>query len=417
MSEITVIKTAEDPASRALQVTVPVDRVQLAEEKAVKQYSRRVKLPGFRQGKAPAAVVRKRFSEQIREQVLQDVIREGWDVAVESQGLKPVADPSIRNLKFETGQPVEFELLVEVKPEIVLDRITGFTLTRTLALVTDDQVAEQLDQLRDKKAAWLPVEDTKPAPGMRVEGEVASIEGDTVHEGKPFTLVLGEGDAIPELEEQIMQLLPGATADTDVRFPDDHPDLERRGQARRVRITLREVKRKELPPVDDGFAAEVGEFANLDALKTAIRADLAQEAEREADRAVRESLIGQIAEANGVTPPPSLVERVLHGFAHGFKIPQEQYDTFAAQFRPVAMQQVRRDLVLGAVVEQEALRATEAELDERIGSIAASRGVGPGEVYRSLQEAKRLGELERSITEEKTFAFLLSGSTVTEETS
>ncbi|MEK7379934.1 MAG: trigger factor, partial [Gemmatimonadota bacterium] len=352
-----------------------------------------------------------------RELVIQDVIREGWDVAVESQGLKPVADPSIRNLKFEAGQPVEFELLVEVKPEIVLERITGFTVSRTLAPVTDEQVADQLDQLRDKKAAWLPVEGAMPAPGMRVEGEVASIEGDTVHEGKPFTLVLGEGDAIPELEEQIMQLLPGATADTDVRFPDDHPDLERRGQSRRVRITLREVKRKELPPLDDGFAAEVGEFADLNALKTAVRADLAQDAEREADRAVRESLIGQIAEANGVTPPPSLVERVLHGFAHGFNIPQEQYDTFAAQFRPVAMQQVRRDLVLGAVAEQETLRATEAELDERIGTIAAARGVAPGEVYRSLQEAKRLGELERSITEEKIFAFLLSGSTVTEETS
>lgn len=417
MSEITVVKTAEDLASRALQITVPVERVQDAQSRAVKYYAKRARLPGFRPGKAPADVVRKRFAEAIREYVIQNVIREGYDAAVESEQLKPIADPAVRNLKFEDGQPVEFELVVEVRPELTLERTGGFTLSRRVAPVSDQQVAEQLEQLRERRAAWLPVEEGKAAPGMRVEGDVASVEGDTVHAAKPFSMVLGEGEAIPDLEEQIMQMAPGETADAVVRFPEDHPDEARRGQSRTVRLTLKEIRRKDLPALDDGLAAELGDFASLDALKEAIRTDLAAEAEREADRKVREELIHQIAEANGVVAPPSMVERVLHGFAHGFQIPEEQYQTFAAQFRPVALQQVRRDLILAAVADQESLRATEADLDARISRIAESRGTSPGEVYRSLQEQKRLGELERSVTEEKVFEFLLSGSTVTEETS
>jgi len=415
MSEITVVKTAEDPGSRALQITVPVERVRAAEDKAVRYYAKRVRLPGFRQGKAPEAVVRKRFSDAIRQQVLRDVIRAGWDAALESEPLEPISDPSVRNLKFEDGQPVEFELLVEIRPDLTLARLGGFSITRRVEPVTDQAIAEQLERLRDQRAVWLPVEEGLPAPGHMVRGEVAPIEGETVHEAKPFTMELGSGQAIPELEERIMQMRPAETRDADVRFPEDYADEARRGQQRRVRVTLHEVKRKELPLADDAFAREVGEFADLEALRRAIREDLQGDAERAADARVREDLVAQLAEANNVIPPQSLVERALHALGHAYQIPAEQYQTFAAQFRPIAVQQVRRDMVLSAVAEQHTLRATEAELDARIEGIAESRGSTPAEVYKSLQEAKRLAELERAITEEKVFDLLLTQSTVTEE--
>lgn len=412
MGSITVVKTAEDQASKALQITVPVERVQAAESKAVRYYSTRARLPGFRPGKAPDAVVRKRFHDEIRQLVLQEVIRESWDVAKEQEALKPVNDPSVRNLKFEEGQPVEFELIVEVQPAITLARTGGFTVARSVEPVTDQQVAQQLEKLREQKASWLPLEGEKPQPGQMVVGEVASIEGETVHAGKPFTMVLGGGQAIPALEEQIMLLTPGETRDADVRFPEDYPDESRRGQTRRVRITLSEVKRQELPPLDDALAREVGDFDSLDALRQAIREDLEAEASRGADARVREELIHLLAEANNIVAPPSMVERALHAFMHAYEIPHEQFDHFATQFRPVALQQVRRDLVLNAVAEQNNLRATEAEIDERIARVAAARGSTPAEVYKSLQQANRLNELGRSITEEKVFAFLLGESTI-----
>lgn len=414
MAEIVVEKTAEDVASKSLRVTVPVERVRQAEDRALQYYSRRARLPGFRPGKAPAGVVRKRFGDQIRQTVLEEVIRESWETARSAESLKPIADPSIRNLKFEDGSAIEFELLVEVRPDIALERVGGFRVSRTLAPVTDAMVDEQLQRLREQKAAWLPVEGERPAPGQMVRVEVAPIENGTVQPAQPYSLVLGDQQAVPELEERIMTLLPGETLDAEIRLPDDHPDESRRGQSRRVRVTLHEVKRQELPPLDDAFARELGDFDGVAALRAAVREDLEREAVREADARVRQALLAQVIEANRIPAPDSLVHRVLHGLAHMYRVPEDQLGAFEAQFRPVAVSQVQRDLAVDAVIEAQGLRATEAELDERIAGMAAARNVPAGEMYASLQKANRLGELERSITEEKAFAFLLQQSTVDE---
>ena len=417
MSEITVEKTAEDSASKSLRVTVPVDRVQQAEAKAVQYYAKRARLPGFRPGKAPVAVVRKRFNDAIRQTVLEEVLRESWETAKTAESLKPITDPSIRNLKFEDGSPIEFDLLVEVRPEIKLERVGGFRVERRVQPVTDAAVDEQLARLQEQKAAWLPVTGEQPSTGQMVRVEVAPLEDGNPATPQPYDLVLGQNQAIPELEERIMALRPGESADSEVRFPDDHPDESRRGQTRRVRVTLHEVKRQELPALDDAFAREVGDFEDLAALRSAVRQDLEREAAREADAQVRQALLGQVIEANQVPAPESLVHRLMHGYAEMYRIPQEQLGGFEQQFHPVAETQVRRDLALDALVEAQGLKATEAELDARIAQLAEARGVPVAELYGNLQKANRLGELERSITEEKAFAYLLSQSTVDEATS
>ena len=417
MSEITVEKTAEDSASKSLRVTVPVDRVQQAEAKAVQYYAKRARLPGFRPGKAPVAVVRKRFNDAIRQTVLEEVLRESWETAKTAESLKPITDPSIRNLKFEDGSPIEFDLLVEVRPEIKLERVGGFRVERRVQPVTDAAVDEQLARLQEQKAAWLPVTGEQPSPGQMVRVEVAPLEDGNPATPQPYDLVLGQNQAIPELEERIMALRPGESADSEVRFPDDHPDEARRGQTRRVRVTLHEVKRQELPALDDAFAREVGDFEDLAALRSAVRQDLEREAAREADAQVRQALLGQVIEANQVPAPESLVHRLMHGYAEMYRIPQEQLGGFEQQFHAVAETQVRRDLALDALVEAQGLKATEAELDARIAQLAEARGVPVAELYGNLQKANRLGELERSITEEKAFAYLLSQSTVDEATS
>lgn len=417
MSAITVTKTSEDAASKNLRVTIPVERVEEATSKAVRQYAKRARLPGFRQGKAPDAVVRRRFSNEIRQWVIEEVIREGWEEAKTAESLKPISDPSIRNLKFEEGQPVEFELLVEVRPELTLGRLGGFSLTRTVPPVTEAMVTEQLGRLREQRATWLPVEGAKPAPGEMVRVDVAPLEDGEVREAQPYTMVLGDGQALPALEEKIMTLLPGQTIDTEVRFPDDHADESRRGKSRAVRLTLHEVKRQELPALDDALAREVGDFETLDALRDAVRADLATGAAREADASVREQLVQQLLEANRIEAPASMVDRMLHSLLHAYEVGHDKAEQFNTEFRPVAAAQVRRELLLSAVAEQHDLKATEAEVDARIARIAEQRKATPAQIYTSLEQAKRLPELTRSITEEKVFDFLLSQSTVTEATS
>jgi trigger factor len=416
MSTITIEKTAEDVASKSLKVTVPVERVQAAEKKAINYYAQRARLPGFRKGKAPEAVVRKRFTDAIRQSVLEEVLRESWETARSSESLEPIAEPSVRNLRFEEGSPIEFEILVEVRPEIQLARTEGFRLTRPALPVTDAAVDEQLESLREQKAAWLPVEGERASPGNLVQVEVTPIEDGKPGTTQTYPLVLGEGRAVPDLEERVMELDPGTEVETDIRFPDDHPDEARRGQTRRVRVRLLEVKRKELPALDDAFAREAGEFDSLDALRAAVRQDLERDAAREADARVRDDLIRQIAEANSVPAPESLVHRMMHGYANAYGIPDEQLPTFEGQFHGIAEAHVRRDLILGAVVREHDLAATESDIDARIAELAAARGLDAGQLYAQFQKSNRLAELERTITEEKAFAWLLSKSTVDEAT-
>ena len=413
MPGISVTKTREEPGAKAMRVEVPVERVRAAEDKATANYARRVKLPGFRKGKVPPAVVRKRFQDAIREEVIRELVGEGWKLAVEQEGLKPIADPRVRDLKFEAEKPVTFELLVEVKPEITLGRLGGFKLARKVPPVTDEMVNDQVEQIRRQKAPWGPLGEA-PKAGDYVQITLAIIEGDQAPEPKRYELVLGEGRALPEVEARIMTLKPGETGDADVELPQDFPDPAKRGQRRTARITLHEAKRQELPPLDDGFAREVSDFDSLHALRAGVRHDLEQEAARQAEADVRRQLIEQIVGANNLEPPRPLVERLLATYAQGYEIPDDQLERFAGEFRPLAEAQVRRDLVLDFVVEKEKLQATEAELDRRIANIAERRHADPGQVYASLQKAGRLRELERQITEEKAFAHLLQQSTVTE---
>jgi trigger factor len=412
MPDILVKKTRAEPGEASLEVTIPPDNVKAAEDRATRFYQARARLPGFRQGKAPAAVVRKKFADDIRQETLRELVQESWRLAQKQEELKPIADPHIHNLKWEQGAPVTFEFHVELKPELKLERLGNFRLTRKVTAVTAAQVDAQLNALREQRAPWTPVAGEQPKPKDLVDVTIATREHEGAGDPQPYQFVLGEGRAIPDVEERIMNLVPGASVDGTVRFPDDFADETKRGQTRDVTITLREVKRQELAALDDAFAREVGDFESLEALRAAVTADLTKEAEREADARVRSELLQQIIEANNVAAPRPLVERVLGMYAQAYEVSEERWPQFAQEFHTIAESQVKRDLVLDHVVESQNLRATEAELDERIQELAERRGMQAAELYASLEKAKRLRDVARSITEEKVFAYLLSQSTV-----
>jgi len=412
MPDILVKKTKVEPGEASLEVSIPPESVRAAEDRATKFYQQRARLPGFRQGKVPAAVVKKKFADDIRQETLRELVQESWRVAQKQEELKPIADPHIHNLKWEDGAPVTFEFHVELKPDLKLERVGGFRLTRTVPAVTAAQVDTQLNAMREQRAPWAPVAGEKPKPKDLVDVIIATRENGEVKEPQPYQLVLGEGRAIPEVEERIMSLLPGESVDATVRFPDDFAEEAKRGQTRDIQVTLREVKRQELPALDDAFAREMGDFESLDALRAAVTGDLAKEAEREADARVRSELLELIVQANSVVAPRPLVERVLGAYAQAYEIPEERWEQFAKEFHSIAEAQVKRDLVLDHVVESQNLRATEAELDERIQQLAERRGMKAAELYASLEKAKRLRDVARSITEEKVFTYLLSQSTV-----
>ena len=250
-----------------------------------------------------------------------------------------------------------------------------------------------------------------PADMVTVQLSTADETG-AMPEGKEYRLVLGGGQAIPGIEELIMEATPGQTIERPVKWPDDFPDEAQRGQTKLARVTLTEVKRKSLPELGDAFAREVGDFDSLDALTQAVKADMASHAEREAESEVRQKLIDEIISANPFDVPQSWVSQLVSGYAEAYQIPEADQPQFAQEFRTMAERQVRRDVVIDTIAEQEKLAASEADIDDRIADVAAKRGAEPSQLYASLQKAGRLREIERSITEDKVFKYLMEKNEV-----
>src|SRR6266478_1395573 len=318
---------------RHIQVSVPAEAVKDAEDKAARRYASTVRLPGFRPGKAPATVVRKKFGEK--------------------ESIKVAAQPHVHDLKFEEGKPLTFELHLEVRPTIELARTNGFRIQREAATVTDEQLNEQLEQIRDEKATWAPITE-KPKPGDMVNVQIATgVAGTDAGEGKSYPLVLGAGQAIPGIEELVMEAAPGETVERPVKWPDDFPDEAQRGQTKTVRITLNEVKRKSAPPLDDALAREVGDFESLDALRKAVRTDMERHAEHEVEAGVRQQLIDQIIAANAFDVPKSWVQQFIENYAEAYKVPSDEREQFSGEFRSMAERQIRRDLVIETIAEKE----------------------------------------------------------------
>src|SRR6266496_3325010 len=192
MPDILVKKTRAEPGEASLEVSIPPDNVRAAEERATKVYQQRARLPGFRQGKAPAAVVRKKFADDIRQETLRELVQESWRVAQKQEELKPIADPHIHNLKWEEGAPVTFEFHVELKPELKLQRLGGFRLTRTVPAVTAAQVDAQLTTMREQRAPWTPVAGEKPQLKDLVDVIIATRENGAEKDPQPYQFVLGE---------------------------------------------------------------------------------------------------------------------------------------------------------------------------------------------------------------------------------
>src|SRR4051812_14530137 len=230
---------ASDGVERHIQVSVPAEAVKDAEDKAAKRYASTVRLPGFRPGKAPATVVRKKFGEAIRQEALETLVREAYQEFVEKESIKVAAQPHVHDLKFEEGKPLTFELHLELRPNIELARTNGFRLERSAPNITEEQVNEQLEQIRDEKATWTPVAE-KPMPGDMVNVQIATDT--STGEAKSYPIVLGSGQAIAGIEELIMEATPGQTIERPVKWPEDFPDETQRGQTKTVRMTLNEVK-------------------------------------------------------------------------------------------------------------------------------------------------------------------------------
>jgi len=410
--EIQITATKAEGAERRLQVAVPAARVAEARNKAAARVSKQVRIPGFRPGKAPAAMVKKQYAQAIDQEAVDQLLREAFEAVLAQEKLELATQPHAHDVKFGEDESLSFELHCEVRPTIELAKLEGFRVMRPKSDVTEAMVQEQLDRLLEQRATWTPVEG-KPAEGDLVTVTLATAEEDgTIPEGREYRLVMGAGQAITGIEELVLSMSIGETKEQPVKWPEDFPDEAQRGKTKPVRATLTEIKKKSVPALDDAFAAEMGDFASLAALKETIEKDLADNLVREADAAARTQLLDEIVTANPFDLPPSWVKQMIQAYAEAYRIPQEEILKFGDEIKGMAERQVRRDLIIDTLAEKHSLVATEADVDAKVAEMAGKRGEDAGKTYAALQKAGRLRELERGITEERVFAWLLERNTI-----
>lgn len=426
-SDLTIAVQEPSAWSRRLSITVPAERVQRLRGEVTQQLARNARLPGFRKGKLPASLIERQFGSSIDQETIDRTIQGAYREALEAEGLSPITQGKVDNIEYQRGEALSFEVELEVRPEIQLARTSGFSLQRPELEVTDEDVETVLSRLRDERAAWEPLpEGEKPAIDNRVTVEITAREtdGETEKEAEPrsYRFILGEGQAIPAVEEAIMTLAPGEEGEFDVRFPDDFPDEERRGQAQKLQIKLVDADLKILPELDDAFAKEIGEFEDLGALRTRIQEDLQSDAEQRADADVRRQLVDRVIEANPFELPESMVQRYLdeitghsHEGDHGHQhTPEEEAEIARARegLRPQAEWSIKRLLIIDSIADAEGLRATQDDIDQRVEQLAERHERTPTEVWLQLEKAGQLDVLEREITEEKVFQHLLTQNKV-----
>jgi trigger factor len=416
VSSLRIALEEEERWRRRLTVTVPASEVDAERHEAMKKLSSRLKLPGFRKGKIPPNVLEQRFGSSVQQEALDKVIGAAYRVALESEELRPISEGQVEDINYQPASDLTFSIAFDVHPEIELARLGGFVVERPTVEVTDEQVHQVLDRLRDQHAVWHPVEEGAPEDGDLVTVQILRLdEGSEDTEPKSYEFVLGTGDAIPDVEGAIKTLKPGESGEFTVTFPEDFPEESMQGEGQQLQVTLMGRRQKELPDRDDEFARSIGDFDGLEDLGQKVRADLEKEAENRVEGAIRGRLTDFVLEANPFTVPRSMVERYvdsLLGDTEGADL--QKIEEIKASIRPEAERAVKRILVLERIAETQDLRATEDEIDERVESIAESSGKSAAEVYGRLQKSGALEQLERELTENKVFDFLKDQSEITE---
>ncbi|HSJ08524.1 MAG TPA: trigger factor [Longimicrobiales bacterium] len=408
----------EKPAawSRRLTITIPSHRIEAEKTQAAARLSKKARLPGFRAGRVPKSVMEKRFGPAIEQEAVEKLIGDVYRKVLESEGLQPITQGNIDNVDYQPGSDLTFNVELEVRPEIELERVGGFAVMREQPAIGQAQVDEVLQRLREENAVWRTKEDATPVAGDMATVEITPLDDATSAEpSKPrrYQIVIGEGQAVPAVEDAVRTLKGGEDAEFDVDLPASADDEAAGTKPHRMHIRMVEVKAPEYPELDDEFAKGLGEFEDLATLRDRIREDLEREAGRESERGVRMQLVQQIIDANPFEVPASMVSNYLERVMPTREgTDAERLQQARVEMWPMAEQAIKRSLVVERIAEMEALHATPAEIDARIDDMAERLGRPRGEVIAQLRKSGRLDEIEQEISEEKVFEYLKSLSDI-----
>jgi trigger factor len=395
-------------------------------DRVARDYSKAARIPGFRPGKVPPRVVKQRFRDQIIHDVVHELVPKAVDEALQERGLEPVDTPDIRDLVVEEGQPLKFTASFDTVPPFELKDYALVQIRKPVVALEDNAVDSAIERLRDRAARYEPVEGRPVESGdtavVDLVREAPGEEPDT-HEG--VSIDIGAPANPPGFDDEVVGMASGDSKTFTIRYPGDYSIKELASTSVAYTVTVKGLKKRVVPALDDEFARDMGEFENLDALRARVLQDLTREAEIHAERDVRADLLKQVASWVTFEVPGSLVDRELDRRVEEFsrRLTEQGVDPRKADIDWNAFRQGQHDaareavagaLVLDEVARREQIAITEAELEAEIGRYADRTGRTPAVVRARLEKEGGVGRLAMGLRREKTADFLRTRATTIE---
>jgi trigger factor len=418
------------PVERKVTIEVDPDRVAKELERAYVGLGRRVKLRGFRPGKAPRKVLERHFRSEVEGEVAEKIVQSTFAEAVRVESIDVVAPPHVSITEgVAEGKPLRYTARVEVKPKLSPRDYKGLEVTRRPPSVVDDDIAKEIGRVQDSMAQLVPVEGRFDAQ----EGDWAVVDHEGTIEGTPFEGSRAEGVTVRvapgAVSEGNLQALAGKrigeTVEIEEPFAADHRIEALRGKTAKMKVTLKALKTRQLPPVDDALAKSLGVdgVETLEQLRARIRADLEKREARRAENELRDALVKAALEKNEFEVPPALVERAIDAMIEGAaeRFARQgidirnlglDYARMRADLREQALLQVRGKLLLEAIAETEKVDVTDEDLQAEIGRIAAELGIPLAKAQQQMRGGDTREALRMKLREDKALAVLSSAATI-----
>jgi len=410
-----------------MKVEVPAEEVQRAVDRAFRDIAREVFIPGFRKGKAPRRVLQARLGmDAIYEEVKQSNLPDYYEEALEQLGVEPIDEPDIdiEEIEIEEGKPLVFKATLEIKPQVELEKYKGIEVEKPDEEVSEEEVNETLDNMRDKFAQL------EVASGKKLEdGDFALIDFNGTVNGQPFEgssakdymLELGSENIWPEFNQELKDKRKGDILDIKVKMPEQWPDKETAGKVASFKVLVKEVKVKKLPEADDDFAKESSMFDTLEELKQDIRRKMEEAKKTRSEELVRRQVLDKLAEGLEVDIPEKMVDDYIAGrraeleaglanrgisLDSYLKAIDQTEKSMEGVFKEEAERLIRNEIVLDAVIRAEGMEVSDEELDSEIEKTAEILKIPPEEYRRILEEREGLKELKEDILHRKALKFL-----------
>ena len=407
-----------------LVIEIPGDVVSATIERLTKDYGKAAKIPGFRPGKAPAQVVRKRYREQILHDVVHELVPRAVDEALRERGLEPVDTPNVKDVVVEEGRPLTFTAAFETVPPIDPGEYAAITLRKTPVEVEESAVDQALERLRERAARFEPVEDRPVAHGdtVVVDLERTGADGQTEkHEN--VSVEVGAPANPPGFDAELTGLRVGDSRRFTLTYPGDYAIKELAGSSVAYAVAVRAIKRRVVPGLDDEFAKDLGDYESLEALRGRVREDLEHQSLLEKDRELRAEMLRQLASRVGFEAPASLVDREIDRRVEDFvrRLIEQQIDPmrtninweeFRDRQREPAAEAVRGALVLDEVARRESLTVDQAEVTREVERYAERTGRAVEAVRARLEKEGGIARLYTGLRREKAIDFLLTRVTI-----